>query len=136
MAADPKKENALETELRLASEDPARRAAFEKCLMGSIVHVLGTAEVDPKTGRTIAGSKIALQHWTRTDGLPMIPVFTSKEVLSASLERGASMLTLPMASLAELTRGRHLALNPRSTHACWLTPDDVERMLRQHGIPR
>lgn len=133
MPADPKKENALETALRLAATDPAQRPAFEKCLLGAMVHVLGTAEVDPKTGRTIVGSKIALQHWTRSDGLPMIPVFTSKEVLAASLERGAKMLTLPMAALAELTRGRHLALNPRSTHAVWLTPEDVARMLTTHG---
>lgn len=133
MPADPKQENALETELRLASSDPSRRAAFEACLMASMVHVLGTAEVDPRTGRTIVGSKIALQHWTRTDGLPMIPVFTSKQVLADSLERGAKVLTIPMAALAELTKGRHLALNPRSTYACWLGPDDLARMLEAHG---
>lgn len=101
-------ENKLEEILRLAADEPAYRPQFFEVLLSSDLFVLGTAGLPDTDGELNleAGSKIQIQHWEKADGSPVIPFFSSLEVLRKSINSEESYLALPLRSLFEMTKGR------------------------------
>lgn len=124
-------ENKLEEILRLAANEPAHRPQFCEILMNSQVFLLGTTG-ESSTNGTVdlkAGSSIQIQHWQKPDGSPVIPFFSSIEILKSSIESEESYLALPVRSLFEITLGATLFLNPRSDYGKEFVPHEVEQLL-------
>jgi hypothetical protein len=125
------KENKLEELLRLAADEPAHRPQFCEVLMNSHVYLLGST-CEPGTDGEVnleAGSKIQIQHWQKPDGSPVIPFFSSLEVLEKSIEAEESYLALHVRSLFEMTQGDTLFLNPKSDYGKEFIPQEVEHLL-------
>src|SRR5215475_6249777 len=95
------RENSLERILRLAADEPAHRPEFFRMLLNSTVYVLGSAGAGEGTVSLEAGTRIGIQHWKKRDGTPVIPFFSSLEVLQKSIETERSYLALPAKSLLE-----------------------------------
>src|SRR5262245_54367301 len=105
-------ENALETALRLAASDPAARPDFYRLLLESEVFVIGaTAHKEEGSRMLDAGEKIGIHNWTRKDGSPVIPFFTSLDALQRAITHPADYLKLGARSLFEITKGAALVLN-------------------------
>jgi SseB protein C-terminal domain/SseB protein N-terminal domain len=124
-------ENKLEEILRLAADEPAHRPQFCEVLMNSQVFLLGTTGVKDTDGTMDlkAGSTIEIQHWQKPDGSPVLPFFSSLEVLQKSIEAEESYLVLPVRSLFEMTLGATLFLNPKSDYGKEFVPHEVEQLL-------
>src|SRR5690606_41966409 len=104
--------------LRLAAEEPAHRPAFCEVLMDSQVFLLGTTGAPGVDGvvNLEAGDNIQIKNWQKPDGSPVIPFFSSLEVLKKSIEAEESYLVLSVRSLFEMTLGATLVLNHRSDY--------------------
>jgi len=125
-------ENKLEELLRLAADGPAHRPEFCSVLLQSTVFVLGDTGEKPTESDVVdllAGSKINIQNWEKQDGSPVIPFFTSLDVLSKALDSEQSYLELPVRSLFEMTMGSVLFLNPKSDYGKEFIPQEVEQLL-------
>ncbi|WP_268800401.1 enhanced serine sensitivity protein SseB [Pseudomonas huanghezhanensis] len=130
---DTKQENALETSLRLAADEPAHRPDFFKTLLSSTVYALGTAGTGEGKVNLEAGSNISIAHWQKPDGSAVIPFFSSLQTLQASIETEESYIEIPARSLFEITLGSPLFLNPKSPYAKEFLPEEV-RYLLSDGI--
>ena len=128
-------ENPLERILRLAADEPAHRPEFFQVLLNSTVYVLGSAGASEGTVSLEAGTRIGIQHWEKRDGTPVIPFFSSLEVLQKSIETEQSYLALPAKSLFEMTLGANLVLNPTSPYGKEFVPEEVEHLLSD-GVGR
>jgi hypothetical protein len=129
-------ENKLEELLRIAADEPAHRPEFCSVLLQSTIFVLGDTGERPtehSEANLAAGSNIRIQNWERPDGSPVIPFFSSLEVLSKSLDSENSYIELPVRSLFEMTMGATLFLNPKSDHGKEFFPQEVEQLLN-NGI--
>jgi len=124
-------ENKLEEILKLAAGEPAHRPQFCEVLLNSKVFLLGTAGGSGADGEMNleAGSKIQLQHWEKADGSPVIPFFSSLEVLQESIDSEESYLALPALSLFEMTQGATLFLNPKSDYGKEFIPEEIAHLL-------
>lgn len=125
-------ENKLERILRLAADEPAHRPEFSSVLLGSTVYVLGntgSSIEENKVTNLEAGSNVSIQNWEKQDGTPVIPFFSSLEVLQKSIEDEQSYLALPARSLFEITLGATLFLNPRSDYGKEFIPEEVQHLL-------
>lgn len=125
------KENKLEEILRLAADEPAHRPQFYEVLLNSDVFVLGTAGAPDVDGELNleAGQEVQIQSWEKADGSPVIPFFSSLEVLQKSISSEESYLALPLRSLFEMTKGATLFLNPKSNYGKEFLPDEVVHLL-------
>ncbi len=123
-------ENSLEKILRQAADEPAHRPEFYKVLLDSDIYVLGSAG---GTGEGIlnlaAGSKVEIVNWEKQDGTPVIPFFSSLEVLQKSIETEQSYMMLPAKSLFEMTLGANLFLNPKSLYGKEFLPEEARQLL-------
>lgn len=129
---DIEEENELEQKLRLAANEPAYRPEFSALLLESTIYVLGdtgSPALDEETVNLEAGSNISIQNWEREDGTPVIPFFTSLEMLQKSIEEDNSYLALPARALFEMTLGATLFLNPRSDYGKEFIPEEVQHLL-------
>ena len=125
------RESKLEEILRLAADEPAHRPQFCKILLDSQVFLLGTTGDSGIDGEVNleAGSSIQIQHWEKADGSPVIPFFSSLEVLQKSIDTEESYLALPVRSLFEMTQGATLILNPKSDYGKEFVPEEVAHLL-------
>ena len=122
-------ENPLARALRLASGDPAARPDFYRQLLESEVYVLGPPDDGDGERRVVPGESIAIQHWTRRDGSPVLPFFTSLEALQRAIDEQCTYFALSARALLEMTRGASLVLDPRSEFGKEFVPAEVESLL-------
>ena len=128
---DITEENKLEEMLRLAAYEPAHRPQLCELLMRSQVFLLG-ATGDPVVVGEVnlqAGSEIQIKHWEKPDGSPVIPFFSSLDVLQKSIDSEESYLALPVRDLFEMTQGATLFLNPKSDYGKEFVPEEVTHLL-------
>lgn len=130
-AVEITEENKLEEILRLAADEPAHRPRFCEVLLSSQVFLLGTTGVPGADGEVDldAGSKVQIQHWEKADGSPVIPFFSSLEVLQKSINSEESYMAIPVRSLFEMTKGATLFLNPKSDYGKEFVPEEVAHLL-------
>lgn len=124
-----KQKNILEENLKMASTEAAHRPNFYRVLLDSTVYVLGTSGL--KDGELVlqSGSEISLAHWEKQDGSPIIPFFSSLDILKQSIESEQSYLQLPAKALFEMTLGNHLILNPKSSYGKEFFPSEIQHLL-------
>lgn len=127
------KEKYLEKLLKQSTDEPAHRPEFYTALLESTIYIIGDTEKDSieeaDTVNLEAGSKINVHNWKMQDGSPVIPFFSSLEVLQESIDSELSYLALPSKSLFEMTLGTTLFLNPKSDYGKEFTPYEVEQLL-------
>ena len=129
-------ENDLERALRLAADDPGHRPDFYACLLDSTVYIVGHAGDSGWGSRTVeAGETVNIQSWTRPDGSPVVPFFSSMALLRRAIDIESEYLKLPARSLLEITRGESLVLNPRSAYGKEFTPAEIEALLSDGIAP-
>ena len=124
--------NNLEKALHKAAADHTQAPAFYDELMISKVFILGKPEEVPKDGNFTLEEEQALiiQHWEReTDKSPVVPFFTSLQMLQQAIKTDEPYLELPTSSLFELTMGAPLVLNPNSEFGMEFEPEDVAVLL-------
>jgi SseB protein N-terminal domain/SseB protein C-terminal domain len=116
--------------LQAAIDDPAQRPAFYRTLLESQVFVLGTAG-DGGDGKTTleAGKSVQIQHFENQEGDPVIPLFSSLELLRKTLETEEQYLALNARALFEMTAGATLVLNPNQPNAKLFVPQEVQDLL-------
>lgn len=122
--------NPLEQALLAAATNPASRPDFYHLLLASEVLVIG-GTVEGGEGRRVldTGAKVSIENWTRQDGSPVIPFFTSLDALQRAIEKPGSYLALPARALFEITRGAALVLNPNLDYGKEFSPDEVAALL-------
>lgn len=123
--------NDLEKALHKAAADNTQAPAFYEELMDAKVFILGKPEEDD-TGKFTLEEEQALiiQHWEREeDKSPVVPFFTSLQVLQQAIDTDEPYLELPTSSLFQLTMGAPLVLNPNSEFGMEFEPDDVAVLL-------
>ncbi len=123
--------NDLEKALHKAAADHSQAPAFYEELMESKVFILGKPE-EEDTGKFTLEEEQALiiQHWEREeDKSPVVPFFTSLQMLQQAIDSDEPYLELPTASLFQLTMGAPLVLNPNSEFGMEFDPEDVAVLL-------
>jgi len=123
--------NELEKALHKAAADHSQAPAFYEELMESKIFILGKPE-EEDTGKFTLEEEQALiiQHWERDeDKSPVVPFFTSLQMLQQAIDTDEPYLELPTTTLFELTMGAPLVLNPNSEFGMEFEPDDVAVLL-------
>ncbi|HIO97619.1 MAG TPA: enhanced serine sensitivity protein SseB [Leucothrix sp.] len=123
--------NDLEKALHKAAADHSQAPAFYDELMDSKIFILGKPEEDD-TGKFTLEEEQALiiQHWEREeDKSPVVPFFTSLQMLQQAIDTEEPYLELPTTTLFELTMGAPLVLNPNSEFGMEFEPEDVAVLL-------
>ncbi|HIP94696.1 MAG TPA: enhanced serine sensitivity protein SseB, partial [Leucothrix sp.] len=124
--------NELEKALHKAAADNTQAPAFYEELMESKVFILGKPEENADSGKFTLEEEQALiiQHWEReADKSPVVPFFTSLQMLQQAINDDEPYLELPTASLFQLTMGAPLVLNPNSEFGMEFEPEDVAVLL-------
>ena len=124
--------NELEKALHKAAADNTQAPAFYEELMESKVFILGKPEENADSGKFTLEEEQALiiQHWEReADKSPVVPFFTSLQMLQQAINDDEPYLELPTASLFQLTMGAPLVLNPNSEFGMEFEPEDVAILL-------
>jgi len=123
--------NHLEKTLYKAVEDHNEAPVFYNELMDSKIYVLGKPEV-AKEGEFILEEEqaVIIQHWERGDDQsPVVPFFTSLEMLQNAIEVDEPYLELSTIDLFQLTIGAPLVLNPNSNLGMEFEPEDIALLL-------
>jgi hypothetical protein len=123
--------NNLEKLLHKAAAENDQAPAFYEALMESKVFILGKAE-NENTGDFVLDDEQALiiQHWEReTDNSPVIPFFTSLQMLKQAIDTDEPYLELPTSALFQMTMGAPLVLNPNSEFGMEFEPEDIAELL-------
>ncbi len=123
-------ENPLELALRLAADAPAYRPDFYRALLDSTVFILGHSDGSYMGEKTLdTGEEVSIQNWTRADGSPVIPFFSSLHSLQKAIDEEVTYMALPAKSLFEMTRGATLMLNPKLAYGKEFFPNEIEALL-------
>lgn len=129
---ETEEENKLERILRLAADEPAHRPEFSSVLLESTVYVIGETDRSGEASGVAnleAGRKVSIQNWEKEDGSPIIPFFSSLEVLQKSIETEQSYLAIPARDFFSMTLGANLVLNPRSSYGKEFIPEEIQHLL-------
>lgn len=124
--------NDLEKALHKAAADHSNAPAFYEELMVSKIFILGKPEENPEEGNFTLEEEQALiiQHWEReNDKSPVVPFFTSLQMLQHAIDTDEPYLELPTEALFQLTMGAPLVLNPNSEFGMEFEPEDVAVLL-------
>jgi len=123
--------NSLEKALHKAAADHSQAPAFYEELMDSKVFILGKPEEDDVGKFTLEEEQaLIIQHWEReADKSPVVPFFTSLQMLQQAIETDEPYLELPTSALFQLTMGAPLVLNPNSEFGMEFDPEDVAVLL-------
>jgi len=124
--------NDLERILHKAAADHAEAPAFYEELMESKVFVLGKPESEKRSGDFTLEEEqaVIIQHWEReADNSPVVPFFTSLQMLQHAIETDEPYLELTTVDLFQLTMGAPLVLNPNSEFGMEFEPEDVAVLL-------
>lgn len=124
--------NDLEKILHKAAADHSEAPAFYEELMESKVFVLGKPESNPAEGKFTLEEEqaVIIQHWEReTDQSPVVPFFTSLQMLQQAIDTDEPYLELTTVDLFQLTMGAPLVLNPNSEFGMEFEPEDVAVLL-------
>ena len=123
--------NDLEKALHKAAADHSQAPAFYEELMESKIFVLGKPEIED-SGEFILEEEqaVIIQHWEReTDQSPVVPFFTSLQMLQQAIDTDEPYLELTTVDLFQLTMGAPLVLNPNSEFGMEFEPEDVAVLL-------
>lgn len=123
--------NDLEKALHSAAADHNKAPAFYEELMESKIFILGKPEEENVGKFTLEDEQaLVIQHWEReTDKSPVVPFFTSLQMLQHAIETDEPYLELPTTALFQLTMGAPLVLNPNSEFGMEFDPEDVAVLL-------
>ncbi len=124
--------NQLEKALHKAAADHTQAPAFYEELIQSNVFILGKPEENQDTGKIVLEEEQALiiQHWERAnDKSPVVPFFTSLQMLQQAIDTDEPYLELPAEALFQLTMGVSLVLNPNSEFGMEFEPEDIAVLL-------
>jgi len=119
--------NNLEEALHKAAADHSKAPAFYEELMESKIFILGKPEEEDTGKFTLEEEQaVIIQHWEREDDKsPVVPFFTSLQMLQQAIDTDEPYLELPTSSLFQLTMGVPLVLNPNSEFGMEFEPDDI-----------
>jgi len=124
--------NDLEKILHKAAVDHSEAPAFYEELMESKIFVLGKPENENAQGAFTLEEEqaVIIQHWEReTDQSPVVPFFTSLQMLQHAIDTDEPYLELTTVDLFQLTMGAPLVLNPNSDFGMEFDPEDVAVLL-------
>ncbi len=123
--------NDLEKALHKAAADHNEAPAFYEELMESKIFVLGKPEEEDKGKFTLEEEQaVIIQHWEReTDQSPVVPFFTSLQMLQQAIASDEPYLELTTVDLFQLTMGAPLVLNPNSEFGMEFDPEDIAVLL-------
>lgn len=123
--------NNLEKALHKAAADHNKAPAFYEELMESKIFVLGKPEEENVGNFTLEDEQaLIIQHWEReADKSPVVPFFTSLQMLQQAIESDEPYLELPTTALFQLTMGAPLVLNPNSEFGMEFEPEDIAVLL-------
>lgn len=124
--------NDLEKILHKAAADHQEAPAFYEELMESKIFVLGKPEKENTEGNFTLEEEqaVIIQHWEReTDQSPVVPFFTSLQMLQHAIDTDEPYLELTTVDLFQLTMGAPLVLNPNSDFGMEFEPEDIAVLL-------
>lgn len=127
--------NEVESLLRVAADDAAKRPAFSKALLDSEVFILGKMDPPPgPDGHVDAGARVLLSNVELETGA-VVAFFTSLEALERFLATAPSFspsyLRISCRALFEITIGERLVLNLGSDYGKEFLPTEIDSLL--HG---
>ena len=125
----------LERMLEDAWREPGLRPAFYKRLLESMVLIA----VQPRPGQVHdgvigAGENLAVISLVRTDGVEVIPFYTSPGRVFEGSPMGERCVTMTARVLFEMRPDTHFHINPFSPYGREFTPWEVRSLLGTGGI--
>jgi hypothetical protein len=126
VASGPESETRLEYLLRMAVMEPGRRPEFYRALLDANVWV----SVDPATpGVSVpAGSEIQVVTWERSDGVHVLPFFTSPARM-LDVEQGGLGAEMIARDLFESMPNSYMHLNPGCEYGRDFSPYEIKALL-------
>jgi hypothetical protein len=124
-------QNELETVLVAAATDPTARPRFYELLSKSDLLVIDESPgPGPARGRQVleAGRSLQLRSLD-LGGVPHIPVFSSRDRISAVVKTEVRYLAMNAKALFEIVAGSHLILNPGAPYGKQLTPEEIAQVV-------
>lgn len=131
MASGSESETRLEYLLRMAVMEPGRRPEFYRALLEANIWV----SIDPATqGRSVpAGSEIQVVTWERSDGVLVLPFFTSPARL-LDVEQGGLGAKMIARDLFESMPDSYMHLNPGCEYGRDFSPYEIKALLETGTI--
>ena len=125
--------NELERLLVQASTDPGARPAFYRAFLDAGLIVLGYSGEPPGAGESSdalpAGSTVNIVRWQDREGREAIPVFSSLERLSESIEQEERYMQIKGRVLLDIVGSElPLVLNPMSDYGKEFVPEELASM--------
>ncbi|MCK5918226.1 MAG: enhanced serine sensitivity protein SseB C-terminal domain-containing protein [Cocleimonas sp.] len=123
--------NPLEQALFNSASDNSLLPTFYDLLMKSNVFILGSIiGKENGTFNINEDQEFDIQHWeNEDDNSPVIPFFTSMQMLQQAIPEDSSYIEIPSTNFMEMTLGVSLVLNPNSDYGVELDFDDVSGLL-------
>ncbi|RTZ67802.1 MAG: hypothetical protein DSZ29_00075 [Aquificaceae bacterium] len=123
--------NPLEKALFNSASDENQAPKFYELLIQSNIFLLGTV-IDKGDGtfNLDDNQEFDIHHWEKEDDAsPIIPFFTSLQILQQAIPDDSPYLEMPAAVFFEMTLGVSLVLNPNTDYGLELDADDVSILL-------
>ncbi|MCK5895588.1 MAG: enhanced serine sensitivity protein SseB C-terminal domain-containing protein [Cocleimonas sp.] len=123
--------NPLEQALFNSASDNSLLSTFYDLLMASNVFILGSI-IDKQDGtfNINEDQEFDIQHWeNEEDNSPVIPFFTSMQMLQKAIPEDSAYIEIPATSFMEMTLGVSLVLNPNTDYGVELDFADVSSLL-------
>ncbi len=122
--------NDLEKLMLDAAENPDKRDAFFKELLGAELFILSEGSPEEEgEWESEEGDELAIVQHELEDGSLFIPVFTSLDELQDTVPDEAMYSVLPGQALIELLKGSMIIINPANDASVQLDEDAVEYLL-------
>ncbi|HFC93176.1 MAG TPA: hypothetical protein ENJ51_10230 [Leucothrix mucor] len=123
--------NPLEQALFNSASDNSLLPTFYDLLMKSNVFILGSIiGKENGTFNINEDQEFDIQHWeNEEDNSPVIPFFTSMQMLQQAIPEDTSYIEIPSTSFMEMTLGVSLVLNPNTDYGVELDFSDVSGLL-------
>ncbi len=123
--------NPLEQALFNSASDKSLLPTFYNLLMKSNVFILGSIiGKENGTFNINEDQEFDIQHWeNEEDNSPVIPFFTSMQMLQQAIPEDTSYIEIPSTSFMEMTLGVSLVLNPNTDYGVELDFSDVSGLL-------
>lgn len=125
-------ENALEQLLRVAKHEPGLRPELYRLLLETHVYLLVPEWFDAEQPVT-PDTQIPFIEWARSDGVPVVPFFSSMDTLKKGAPQAKKVASFPVRGVFAALPDKIMHLNPNCAFGFVLQAEEI-RMLLTHGM--
>lgn len=120
----------IESLLRRAAQDPLVRLQFYEELLDAKIFIISDhSALEIEDGVVQQGTKVSIARWSKEDGTPIIPFFSSLENLQKAIKRETPYIQFVCKDFFQIIRGQAAVLNPSSEIYKEFAIEEIESLL-------